>query len=196
MITHTAAEVSAIQKQVRAGNARYLWYTNPIQVLEANLPRYGFVGRYRIPQPIKIVVSGSGRLYDIYLEQLVKRAPDGAWFIVETARHTVGIGVTPVPTATGPHPTLGVFHHTAASTQAIQAAVDADKAASMYYLNPIKVMDRNLGQYGFKTPVQVVLPLKILVNYAGRQYDVLMTQPGEKGETGIWVISSIQRHQP
>jgi hydroxymethylglutaryl-CoA reductase len=100
-----------------------------------------------------------------------------------------------VPTTAGSHPTLGVVHHTAANTQAIQAAIDADKSSSMYYLNPIKVMDRTLGLRGFTTPVRVQLPLKVLVNYGGHQFDVLLTQPGQKGENGVWVISSILRHQ-
>jgi hypothetical protein len=171
-----------------------MYNTNPIQVLQANLPVYGFVNRYRLAEPVKIVITGGGKLYDVYEEQLVKRAPDGAWFIVETARHT------PVPagTPTAPPTTqlkLGVVHHTSTATIAIQKSIDAGRPADLYYLNPIKVMDHNLGQYGFTTPAQVVLPLRIVVNYGGRQYDVLLTQPAVRGEKGIWVISSIQRHQ-
>lgn len=199
LIPHSAAAIASLQKQVAAGNKAVLYNTNPIQVLEANLPKYGFVKRYRIAQPIKVVITSGGRLYDVYLEQLVKRAPDGAWFIVETARHVAGFGATPVPhptaaPVTAGQPKLGVVHHTAASTRAIQSSIDADQPASMYYLNPIQVMNHNLGASGFKTPVPVQLPLKFLVDYQGSQYDVLLTQPAEKGVKGIWVISSIQRH--
>jgi hypothetical protein len=199
LIPHSAAAIATLQKQVAAGNKAALYNTNPIQVLEANLPKYGFIKRYRIAQPIKVVITSGGRLYDIYLEQLVKRAPDGAWFVVETARHVAGFGATPVPHPTAApavsgQPKLGVIHHTAASTKAIQSSIDAGQPASMYYLNPILVMDHNLRAGGFKTPVQVQLPLKVLVDYQGRQYDVLLTQPGLKGAKGIWVISSIQIH--
>lgn len=170
-------------------------------MLEANLPIYGFVNRYRIAEPIKIVITQGGQLFDVYQEQLVKRTADGAWFIVETARHKAAPGATPVP---HPAPTsaansrikLGVVPHTSAATVAIQKSIDADQPADMYYLNPIKVMDHNLGQYGFTTPVQVQLPLKVVVNYGSRQYDVFLTQPARKGENGIWVISLIQRHAP
>lgn len=177
-----------------------MYNTNPIQVLEANLPVYGFVNRYRIAEPVKIVITQDGRLYDVYEEQLVKRLPDGAWFIVETARHTAAAGATPLPARTPTSPPgarlkLGVVHHTSAATIAIQKSIDADRQTDMFYLNPIKVMDHNLGQYGFKTPVQVFLPLRVLINYGNRQYDVLLTQPATRGENGIWVISTIRRHQ-
>lgn len=199
VILHSAAAIAALQGQVTAGKTVYLYNTNPIAVLEANLSRYGFINRFRIAQPIKIVIVNNGRLYDIYLEQLVKRTFDGAWFIVETARHAPGIGATPVPHANatplaGPAPKLGIVHHTAASTAAVQSSIDAGQGIDAYYLNPILVMDHNLGAEGFKTPVQVQLPLKILVNYQGKQYDVLLAQPAQKGEKGIWVISSITRH--
>jgi hypothetical protein len=198
-VAHSAATINATQQAVNAGKPAALYNTNPMQVLYANLPRYGFVKRFRLGEPVKVVITRGGRLYDIYVEQLVKRTSDGAWFIVETARHVLRPGATPVPqpTATpapGPHPVLGVIHHTAADTVNIQKAIDAGNRADLFYLNPVKVMDHNLGQRGFKTPVQIQLPLKVLVNYGGRQYDVFLNQPAQKGENGVWVISSIGPH--
>lgn len=170
-------------------------------MLAANLPRYGFVGRFRLAEPIKIVIMSGRTPYDIYLQQLVKRSPEGAWFIVETARHVTGYSAAPgakptfTPVSRAGNPKLGVVHHTAVSTRAVQDGVDGDNRGLIYALNPIKVLAHNLGQLGFKTPVQITLPLKFLVNYRGKQYDVLLTQPVKKGEKGVWIISSIQRHR-
>jgi len=86
-VTHSPSNVKAIQTQATAGNAAYIYYLNPVAVVERNLSAYGFTLPVPIVQPLIITVTYQGKMYDILLKQPVKQGLTGIWVTQEIRLH-------------------------------------------------------------------------------------------------------------
>jgi hypothetical protein len=100
MITHKQVDVQKIQSGANAGNPQDTYYLDPIQVVQKNLPHYGFTSGFQIISPaqatppptpytgtdgrpeVDTMVSYQGRRYKVSLEQPATRGPKGIWLIV------------------------------------------------------------------------------------------------------------------
>lgn len=201
MIGVSPATARAIQQQADAGNPSATYFRNPVALLYHNLPGYGFRGGFTIDQPLVLTVRYAHKGYDVHLRQLAQKGRNGAWFITGVALHAgalppaptpkPGSPATPVP---GAAPRLGPVPHTAAAVKTIQSQVTAGSAAYVYYLNPVAVLEHNLGQEGFTLPVSIVEPIVITVTYGGKKYDIVLQQPVKQGVTGIWITREIRLH--
>lgn len=198
VIPQSPSTERTIQRLADTGRASALVYRNPIAVLHQNLPGYGFRGPFTIDQPIVVPIRSRGKVYDAYLKQLAKKGTGGAWFItaIEPAGVKPAKNATPGPaTPTPPNtPHVGLIPHSPSQITTVQTRAAAGDKAYVYYLNPIAVVERNLGGYGFAIPAPLVEPLKLRVSYRSAKYDVTMVQPVTKGVLGIWVVSRIGRH--
>jgi hypothetical protein len=93
---------------------------------------------------------------------------------------------------------------------AIQQTVNRGNASDRYYLNPVKVTQRDLPRYGFtQGPITVVSPpppqppptphtgedgkpeTDVIVRYRGRKYWIVLNQLVQHGPKGIWLIITI-----
>jgi hypothetical protein len=99
MITHPQADVQKIQSRVDSHDPVYMYYLNPLQVVQKDLPEYGFTAGFQIISPtpspsptpmgastgrplVIVVVSYQGREYQVTVAQTVKKGPRGIWQIV------------------------------------------------------------------------------------------------------------------
>lgn len=202
-VHHTAAQAKALQSGADAGNPADTLYLNPVRVVRQKLPSYGFTGKFQIEPQIKFVVQYRSQRYDVFLAQPLGTGPAAVWRITKIFLHNrePGRPATPGPTPTAPaipagaH--LGIIPHTSSTTRAIQKQADAGNPAYVYYLNPERVLYRQLPSYGFTAPFTLQYPLKVVVFYRPnrKQYDVLLNQPQKHDPTGIWLISTIQTHR-
>jgi hypothetical protein len=118
--------------------------------------------------------------------------------------------VTPGPTSAASGLKLGTFSYKPSILHAVQQHADANDPAYTYYLDPFKVVMKQLPQdFGFTSgPVTIVSPpaqptptpysnaqslpeTKITVQYQGKRYTVVLDQPETQGPTGIWIIYKI-----
>lgn len=100
-IGHPRASLLSLQGQVNSGDAAVAYYTNPVAVVQHNLPMYGFkAGQYTIKSPpasptptpytgqvnnrplVKAVVAYAGKDFDVFVTQPVQRGPHGIWVII------------------------------------------------------------------------------------------------------------------
>ena len=99
-ITHKTADVQRIQSEVNSENPSYTYYLNPIQVVQNDLPHYGFVHPFQIVSPaqtgptptpftdqsgrptVNVLVSYQGHKYKVSLSQVATHGPKGIWMIV------------------------------------------------------------------------------------------------------------------
>jgi hypothetical protein len=97
-ITHPAAQILDIQRKANQKNPAYLFYLDPFQVVQNNLPAYGFGTGFKAvsppPQPTptpytnpqgkpeeQITVQYQSKRYLIILDQPVQKGPSGIWVI-------------------------------------------------------------------------------------------------------------------
>ena len=98
-ITHPQSQIRYIQQQANAKNPQYTFYLNPVQVVQHNLPAYGFSGPVTIVSPpatptptaytnqqglpqVMVVVKYQGKTYDVFLDEPVQQGPQGIWVII------------------------------------------------------------------------------------------------------------------
>jgi hypothetical protein len=100
-ITYDTSRLHAIQHAVDAGDKRYLYYRNPVQVTVRDLPQYGFTaGSIEVVSPpaphvaptahhgedglpeTDVIVRYRGRQYWIVLNQFVEHGSAGIWSII------------------------------------------------------------------------------------------------------------------
>lgn len=116
-------------------------------------------------------------------------------------------GSTPVPTILGL--TLGMITHTPSQVSTIQSGADRGDPRFTFYLDPLKVVQRNLPSYGFtggftllspSTPSPSPTPhtgslnrptVDVIIQYQGRRFRVSLAQPAAHGPKAIWLIVTI-----
>ncbi|HLJ68632.1 MAG TPA: hypothetical protein VKX16_14850 [Chloroflexota bacterium] len=92
------SQLQTIQQGANSGNTSYTYYLNPFQVVQRNLPRYGFTTVTIVsptPQPsptpytgnsglpeVQITVQYQGKRYLIVLDQPKQQGAKGIWEIV------------------------------------------------------------------------------------------------------------------
>src|SRR5579884_3104176 len=100
-IAHPHSSLVALQGQVNSGDPAVQYYLNPVEVVQHNLPQYGFkAGRYTIQSPpvtptptpytgqfnsrplVKVVVAYVGQKFDVFVTQPIQRGPKGIWVVI------------------------------------------------------------------------------------------------------------------
>lgn len=120
--------------------------------------------------------------------------------------------VKPAATSSPTGVKTGTFNYQQSQLQALQRAANAGNPGDTYYLDPFKVIAKQLPQtYGFTAgTVTVVSPppppqptptpyanaqglpeVKITVQYQGKRYLIVLDQPETQGPKGIWIIFKI-----
>ncbi len=120
-------------------------------------------------------------------------------------------GATPLPTVVGIH--VGMVTRPASKVTQIQTGANNGDPNYVYYLDPTKVLNKNLPAEGFTQGFTVVKPttanptptpytgpdgrplVKYYVRYQGKIFTVQVVQPGTTGPKGIWVIATIFQGQ-
>lgn len=84
---HSQAQIATIQARAAAGDKNYVYYLNPIAVVERNLVTYGFAVPVPLVEPLKVTVSYRSVKYDISMIQPVKQGAQGVWVTSRIQRH-------------------------------------------------------------------------------------------------------------
>jgi hypothetical protein len=99
-ISHTQTQIRLIQQRANQGNPAYLFYLDPVQVVQHNLSAYGYqTGQVSVLSPaasptatpytsqqglpqVRVTVRYQGKAYAVYLTQPVQQGPKGIWVII------------------------------------------------------------------------------------------------------------------
>ncbi|MGH2442271.1 MAG: hypothetical protein ACRDFX_03785, partial [Chloroflexota bacterium] len=99
-ISHTQALINMTQQKANQLNHAFTYYVNPGQVVQHNLPGYGFTsGQFTIKSPpvsptptaypnklqlpqIEFIVAYRSVNYGVFLDQPVQQGPKGIWVII------------------------------------------------------------------------------------------------------------------
>jgi hypothetical protein len=99
LVSYPAHEVASLQAAVDRGDPHYAFYLNPVEVVQYDLPAFGFTKGFQITSPgasptptpytstdgrpaVKVVVSYQGQTYTAITGQPATRGAKGIWLIL------------------------------------------------------------------------------------------------------------------
>lgn len=100
VITHPQSQILSLQQGANRNDPADTIYLNPFQVVQQNLPAYGFTSFMVVAPPtppaatptpytsqqgtpqVRIIVQSQGQKYGIFLDQPVQKGPKGIWVII------------------------------------------------------------------------------------------------------------------